>query len=92
MNKLLLGGTLVVLLGVGGLGVAHFSNANAAVSSSGVTQAARNSQSNSVSTETQGELSFTDMQGRRITVNRNDKTFFTLWRLRVRLVCQRKRH
>lgn len=76
MNKLWLGGALVVVLGAGVFGFTRFEDAATASASTGSTSVAVQpaSQQNSATAAGLSDLSFTDMNGKHITVNPNEKT------------------
>ncbi|KRW91958.1 hypothetical protein SD51_05510 [Alicyclobacillus tengchongensis] len=76
MNKLWLGGALVVVVGAGVFGFTRFEHTTTASGSTSSPSAA--SRQTSLHNETTatgvGDLSFTDVNGKRITVNPNEKT------------------
>lgn len=76
MNRIWLGGALVVVLGAGVFGFTRFERAGT-VSASTESQSVavhQTSQHNSATAAGLSELSFTDMSGKHITVNPNEKT------------------
>ncbi len=76
MNKIWLGGALVVVLGVGAFGFTRFEHAATASTSTGPQSAVvqQTSQQSSGTVAWLSDLSFTDVSGKHITVNPNVKT------------------
>ena len=76
MNKLWLGGALVVVLGVGTFGFTRFEHTATGSASTGSQSAAaqQTSQQSSATATGLSVLIFTDVNGKRISVNPNEKT------------------
>ncbi|KPV43843.1 TlpA family protein disulfide reductase [Alicyclobacillus ferrooxydans] len=76
MNKMWLGGALVIVLGAGVIGFTRFEHVSTASASTGPQSAAvqQTSQQSSATAVGLSDLSFTDVSGKVISVNPNDKT------------------
>ncbi|GMA58196.1 hypothetical protein GCM10025858_26990 [Alicyclobacillus sacchari] len=76
MNRIWLGGALVVVLGAVVLGFTRFEHATAAPTATGPQSATAQRTSQQISATATGlsELRFTDVSGKKISVNPNEKT------------------